>query len=193
MQAQHQEVQLPRSVQAQVARLVLQSNLAYSESNSPELPFAQRLRARQECREYLAKALELEADNAAALGLLGRVEMDDGQLKKAHSLFNASLNSQPGQVQQYCNLGYWALKSERPALAEEYFLAALECDRQSAAAFCGIAHARRVQGQFDVAYLHYRKLLQTGSQWDSIYSGMLTCAQHPVSYTHLTLPTKRIV
>ena len=56
MQAQHQEVKLPRSVQAQVARLVLQANLAYSESNSPELPFAQRLRARQECREYLAKA-----------------------------------------------------------------------------------------------------------------------------------------
>jgi tetratricopeptide (TPR) repeat protein len=178
MQAQHQEVQLPRSVQAQVARLVLQANLAYSESNSPELPFAQRLQARQECREYLSRALELEVDNAAALGLLGRVEMDDGQLEKAHSLFNASLNSQPDQVQQYCNLGYWALKSERPALAEEYFLAALECDRQSAAAFCGIAHARRVQGQFDVAYLHYRKLLQTGSQWESIYSGMLTCAQH---------------
>jgi tetratricopeptide (TPR) repeat protein len=178
MQAQHQEVQLPRSIQAQVARLVLQANLAYSESNSPELPFAQRLQARQECREYLANALELEAENAAALGMLGRVEMDDSQLEKAHSLFNASLNSQPGQVQQYCNLGYWALKSERPALAEEYFLAALECDRQSAAAFCGIAHARRVQGQFDVAYLHYRKLLQTGSEWDSIYSGMLTCAQH---------------
>ncbi|KXS52738.1 MAG: hypothetical protein AWU57_2875, partial [Marinobacter sp. T13-3] len=115
MQAQHQEVQLPRSVQAQVARLVLQANLAYSESNSPDLPFAQRLQARQECREYLSRALELEAENAAALGLLGRVEMDDGQLEKAHSFFNASLNSQPGQVQQYCNLGYWALKSERPA------------------------------------------------------------------------------
>ncbi|MGM0953505.1 MAG: tetratricopeptide repeat protein [Pseudomonadota bacterium] len=178
MQAQHHEVQLPRSVQAQVARLVLQANLAYGESNSNGLPFGQRLKARHECREYLEQALGLEAENAAALGLLGRVEMDDGQLEKAHALFNASLNSQPAQVQQYANLGYWALKSERPALAEEYFLKALECDRQSAAAFCGIAHARRLQGQFDVAYLHYRKLLQAGSDWDSIYSGMLTCAQH---------------
>jgi hypothetical protein len=35
-----------------------------------------------------------------------------------------------------------------------------------------------LQGQFDVAYLHYRKLLETGTEWDSVYSGMLTCAQH---------------
>ena len=27
-----------------------------------------------------------------------------------------------------------------------------------------------------MAYLHYRKLLETGAQWESVYSGMLTCA-----------------
>ncbi len=178
MQVQHHNAHLSRSVQAQVARLVLQANLAYGESNSNGLSYIQRLKARNECREYLNQALALEADHAAALGLLGRVEMDDGQLEKAHALFNASLNRQPAQAQQYCNLGYWALKSERPALAEEYFQQALECDRQSAAAFCGVAHAKRLQGQFDVAYLHYRKLLQSGSEWDSVYSGMLSCAQH---------------
>jgi len=178
MQVQHHNAHLPRSVQARVARMVLQANLAYGESNSNRLSYIQRLQARNECRGYLEQALALEADHAVALGLFGRVEMDDGQLEKAHALFNASLNSQPGQSQQYCNLGYWALKCERPALAEEFFLKALECDRQSAAAFCGVAHAKRLQGQFDVAYLHYRTLLRSGSDWDSVYSGMLTCAQH---------------
>lgn len=177
MQAKHQ-VQISQSQQAQVARLLLQANLAYGESNSKGLSHIQRLKARQECRGYLNEALALEPENAGGLGLLGRVEMDDGQLEKAHNLFNASLNHHPGQVQQYCNLGYWALKTERPALAEQYFLQALDCDRQSAAAFCGVAHAKRLQGQFDVAYLHYRKLLETGAEWDSVYSGMLTCAQH---------------
>lgn len=177
MQAKHQ-VQVSQSQQAQVARLLLQANLAYAESNSNGLSHIQRLKARQECRGYLNEALALEPEHAGGLGLLGRVEMDDGQLEKAHNLFNASLNHQPGQVQQYCNLGYWALKTERPALAEQYFLQALDCDRQSAAAFCGVAHAKRLQGQFDVAYLHYRKLLETGAEWDSIYSGMLSCAQH---------------
>lgn len=177
MQAKHQ-VQISHSQQARVARLLLQANLAYGESNSNGLSHIQRLKARQECRGYLNEALALEPENAGGLGLLGRVEMDDGQLEKAHTLFNASLNHQPGQAQQYCNLGYWALKTERPALAEQYFLQALDCDRQSAAAFCGVAHAKRLQGQFDVAYLHYRKLLVTGAEWFSVYSGMLSCAQH---------------
>lgn len=177
MQAKHQ-VHVSQSQQAQVARLLLQANLAYGESNNNGLSHIQRLKARQECRGYLNEALALEPMHAGGLGLLGRVEMDDGQLEKAHALFNASLDRQPGQVQQYCNLGYWALKTERPALAEQYFLQALDCDRQSAAAFCGVAHAKRLQGQFDVAYLHYRKLLETGAEWDSVYSGMLSCAQH---------------
>ncbi|KMQ75011.1 tetratricopeptide repeat protein [Marinobacter subterrani] len=177
MQAKHQ-VQVSQSQQAQVARLLLQANLAYGESNSNGLSHIQRLKARHECRDYLTGALVIEPHNAGALGLLGRVELDEGQLEKAHTLFNASLTHQPGQAQQYCNLGYWALKTERPALAEQYFLEALDCDRQSAAAFCGVAHSKRLQGQFDVAYLHYRKLLETGAEWESVYSGMLTCAQH---------------
>ncbi len=177
MQAQH-HIQESRSQQAQAARLLLQANLAYGESNSNDRSHIQRLKARQACRGFLEQALALEPENAAALGLMGRVEMDDGQLAQAHELFNASLAAQPGQTQQYANLGYWALKSERPAQAEQYFLQALNCDRQSAAAFCGVAHAKRLQGQFDVAYLHYRKLLETGLEWDSVYSGMLECARH---------------
>ncbi|WP_303285399.1 hypothetical protein [Marinobacter sp. SS8-8] len=177
MQAKHQ-VPVSQTQQAQVARLLLQANLAYGESNSNGVSHIRRLKSRQECRGYLNEALALEPTNAGALGLLGRVEIDDGQFEKAHKLFNASLDHQPGQAQQYCNLGYWALKTERPALAERYFLQALDCDRQSAAAFCGIAHAKRSLGQFDVAYLHYRKLLETGAKWESVYSGMLTCAQH---------------
>ncbi|MCK7547011.1 tetratricopeptide repeat protein [Marinobacter koreensis] len=177
MQAKHQ-VQVSQSRHAEVARLLLQANLAYGESNSPSLSFVQRLKARHECRDYLTEALAMEPNNAAALGLLGRVEMDDGNREKAHTLFNASLDQQPAQAQQYCNLGYWAIQTERPALAEQYFIQALEYDRQSAAAFCGVAHAKRLQGQFDVAFLHYRKLLESGAEWASIYSGMLSCAQH---------------
>ncbi len=176
MQARH-HTQESHTQQAQAARLLLQANLAYGESNSSGLSHIQRLKARQECRGYLNEVMALEPGNAVALGLLGRVEMDDGQLERAHALFTASLSAQPGQAQQYANLGYWALKTERPALAEQHFLQALDCDRQSAAAFCGVAHAKRLQGQFDVAYLHYRKLLETGAEWDSVYSGMLSCAR----------------
>ncbi len=175
MQA-HYNVQTSDSQQAATARLVLQANLAYGESNTARASYLQRLKARGECREYLGEALALTPGHAGALGLLGRVEMDDGELDRAVGLFEASLKQDQDQPQQYINLGYWALKTERPARAEAFFLEALDLDRQSAAAFCGVAHAKREQGQFDVAYLHYRKLVQTGLNWPSVYSGMLKCA-----------------
>lgn len=166
------------ALRADAARLLIDANLAYGESNRADAGYVHRLNARRRCRELLDRALSMLPDHAGALGLLGRLEMDEGRLDKARDLFLASLEHQPEQPQQYCNLGYWAMKSERPALAEQYFLQALEYDRQSAAAFCGIAHAKRLQRHYDIAYLHYRKLLQTGLDWESVYSGMLTCAQH---------------
>ena len=65
MQAKHQ-VQVSQSQQAQVARLLLQANLAYGESNSNGLSHIQRLKARQECRGYLNEALALEPGFAGA-------------------------------------------------------------------------------------------------------------------------------
>lgn len=175
MQAQF-NVQLSDSQRAEVARLVLEANTAYGESNNPERRYLERVQARHGCRQLLDQALALQPDHAAAIGLLGRLAMDEGDLERAAELFEESLRIQPDQPQQYCNLGYQALKTERPVKAEGYFLQALELDRQSAAAFCGVAHAKRMQGQFDVAYLHYRKLLQLGLDWPTIYSGMLQCA-----------------
>ncbi|WP_404361732.1 tetratricopeptide repeat protein [Marinobacter sp.] len=166
------------SSKAAVALLLLEANAAYGESNSSQRSFVQRVRSRQECRGQLNEVLTLEPANAAALGLLGRVEMDDGSLEQAHVLFTTSLRQDAHQPQQYTNLGYWALASERPALAQEYFQEALALDRQSAAAFCGIAHAKRQQGLFDVAYMHYRKLVELELEWPSIYSGMLVCAEN---------------
>lgn len=163
---------------AAAARLILEASEAYSASNSTDQSHVRRLQARNRCRELLHQALTLEPEHPAALGLLGRVEMDDGHMELARELFDTSLQLQPEQPQQYCNLGYWALKSERPAQAEQYFLQALELDRQSAAAFCGVAHAKRQQGQFDVAYLHYRRLLEAGADTDSVCAGMLACAAH---------------
>nr|WP_252971481.1 hypothetical protein [Marinobacter sp. DS40M8] len=166
MQAQH-NIHATDAQKAHIARLLLQANLAYAESNSPT-SLVQRLKARQECRDYLNEVLAQEPGNAGALGLMGRVEMDEGALDKAHTLFTDSLSHDPAQPQQFTNLGYWAIKSERPALAEQYFIQALEMDRQSAAAFGGVAHAKRLQGQFDVA------ICTTASCWKWAWNGRLS-------------------
>ena len=80
MQAQH-SIHATDEQQAQISRLLLQANLAYGESNSP-VSLIQGAKARQECRDYLGEILAQEPGNAAALGLLGRVEMDDGHQKR---------------------------------------------------------------------------------------------------------------
>ena len=115
MQAQH-NVHATDAQKAHIARLLLQANLAYGESNS-QTSLVQRVKARQECRGYLNEILAQAPENSAALGLLGRVELDDGHLEKAHTLFTDSLSHDPAQPQQFTNLGYWAIRSERPALA----------------------------------------------------------------------------
>ncbi|WP_166264424.1 tetratricopeptide repeat protein [Marinobacter caseinilyticus] len=174
----HQHNQAHDSGKAKTARLLIQANEAYRASNAANLRHSERLASRLECRGLLTEVLALAPGDANALGLMGRIAMDDGDLDQAQRLFNKSLEQDPAQSQQFANLGYWALASERPALAEHYFLEALALDRQSAAAFCGIAHAKRRQGQFDVAYLHYRKLLEMEFEWPSVYSGMLACAEN---------------
>ncbi|WP_375177542.1 hypothetical protein [Marinobacter mobilis] len=177
MYAQHHSPEATTN-QAELARRLLEANEAYQLSNSPKASHRQRLAARSECARLVEALLAIEPAQPAALGLLGRVAMDNGDMEQAQVLFNQSLDVDDQQPQQYTNLGYWALATERPVLAEQYFLEALELDRQSAAAFCGVAHAKRVQGKFDTAYLHYRKLISLGLEWPSVYSGMLACAEN---------------
>nr|WP_254774368.1 hypothetical protein [Marinobacter sp. AC-23] len=104
MQAKHHTQEF-HTQQAQAARLLLQANLAYGESNSGALSHIQRLQARQECRGYLEEVIALEPHSASALGLLGRVEMDDGQLEKATS---CSAQAWTCSLAKHSNTPTWA-------------------------------------------------------------------------------------
>lgn len=161
----------------ELARRLLAANSDYGQSNNPELSLAERMQARQKAQLALENLLAQQPENAMAQTLLGRIELDAGRLDKARLLFDSSLALAPENAQCHSNLGYWALASQDGALAEQCFLAALEIDRQSAAAFCGVAHAKRLQGLFDIAFLHYRKLLDMGLAWPSVFVGMLECAE----------------
>ena len=71
MQVQHHNAHLSRSVQAQVARLVLQANLAYGESNSNGLSYIQRLKARKVAEEVCKACLRACCLTSALLGSQG--------------------------------------------------------------------------------------------------------------------------
>lgn len=177
MHAQRQSQSSVASQAPEIARRLLAANAAYAESNNPGLALAARMQARQRTRLALEDVLAMQPDQGMALSLLGRVELDAGRFDEARALFDRSLVLEPENAQCHTNLGYWALMTQDAPLAERTFLAALNLDRQSAAAFCGVAHAKRLQGAFDVAFLHYRKLLEMGLNWPSVFSGMMQCAE----------------
>lgn len=161
----------------ELARRLLEANEKYGESNNSGLSPEIRAQARQQARLILENVVARQPDYSMALSLLGRVELDDGRFEQAHTLLDKSLRLEPTNAQCHANMGYWALMTQDAVLAETCFQQALELDRQSASAFCGIAHAKRLQGAFDTAYLHYRKLLDMGLSWPSVFSGMMQCAE----------------
>ena len=178
MQAQSRLLSGQGQSSAPMAQLLIEANFYYQASNDPQASLTQRLQAREATRERLQTVLAAEPQNASALGLLGRVKMDEGDLEQARTHYEASIAADPDNAHLVTNMGYWALMADLPVEAEKYFLKALEKDRHSAAAFCGIAHAKRRQGQYDSAYLHYRRLLDFGFDWPSAYAGMADCAEH---------------
>ena len=59
MQAQY-NVQLSDAQKAEVARLVLEANAAYGESNNPQRRYLERVQARHGCRQLLDQALAMQ-------------------------------------------------------------------------------------------------------------------------------------
>lgn len=175
MYANVQSLQTTSAVE--IARLLVHANQCYRASNDPHSTPAQRASARDDARRLLAQVTAAEPRNGAALNLLGRLAMDCNALDEAHALFLQSLDAEPNNAQTHTNLGYWALLTGDAHAAEGHFTAALQHDTRSAAAFCGIAHAKREQGEYAVAWLHYRQLLDLGHAWPSVFDGMVRCAE----------------
>jgi len=163
--------------ETETARLLLEANDEYNRANDLDQPLSQRRIARERASMLLDQALESEPENAAAMALRGRIELDRGHLDRARELFETALRYNPDDAQLHVNLGYHALLNDEAASAESHFQNALALDKGLATAFCGIAHARRQQGQFESAYLHYQLLMELGHQSDSVYQGMASCME----------------
>ncbi|TVP53828.1 MAG: hypothetical protein EA349_13000, partial [Halomonadaceae bacterium] len=177
MQAHRHLETIDRKQAAAIARRLIDANGLYATANDGSLSPQGREQARIQVRDILQQVLQAQPNQPEALNLLGRVEMDAGRLTTARELFVLALEVKPDNAQTLTNYGYWALMAQQPQTARQSFEQALAIDRQSTAAFAGIAHARRQLGEFDSAYLHYRRLLDLGLEWPSVFEGMMTCAE----------------
>ncbi len=177
MQAQHHTDTTRARQDAAFARRLIEANALYSRANNADLSPAERSHARQQARETLQDVLSADTSDVDALNLLGRIELDEGNTTAANDLFRLALDTDPESAQAHTNLGYWALMVNEPEQARGFFQQALQLDRQAATAFAGIAHACQAQGHWDTAFLHYRRLLDFGVEWPSVYTGLMQCAR----------------
>ena len=158
-----------------IARLLIHANDLYQMYNNFETPSEKRKTSLDHAFKLITRVMDIAPNNAPAMNLLGRIELDRGNIKTASALFEKCLSHSPDNTQYLCNKGYLHIIAEEPEKAIEYFNKALEIDKGYQNAFLGIARAHHALQHFDVAYLHYRSLINHGYDSLPILQGMLNC------------------
>jgi len=160
------------------ARLLIHANDLYKMYNSVSTPVADRQTSLDHALELITQIISYDASNTPAINLLGRIELDRGNIKSAEALFEQCLQHSPDNTQYLSNMGYLQLMNDEPDLALQYFNDALGIDKGLENAFLGIARVQQSLRNYDVAYLHYRSLVNHGHDDDTILQGMLNCCAH---------------
>jgi hypothetical protein len=158
-----------------IARLLIHANDLYQMYNSTETPLEKRKVSLDNAFSLITEVMNVAPNNAPAMNLLGRIELDRGNIKTASTLFDKCLSHSPDNTQYLCNKGYLHIIADEPELAIAYFNKALAIDKTYQNAFLGIARAHHALQNFDVAYLHYRSLINHGFDSQPILQGMLSC------------------
>jgi tetratricopeptide (TPR) repeat protein len=160
------------------ARLLIHANDLYKMYNSVSTPATERQTSLDHALKLIMQVISYDANNTPAINLLGRIELDRGNIKSAEALFEQCLQHMPNNTQYLSNMGYLQLMNDEPDLALQYFNDALAIDKSLENAFLGIARVQQSLRNYDVAYLHYRSLVNYGHDDDTILQGMLNCCAH---------------
>ncbi|UZE97547.1 tetratricopeptide repeat protein [Alkalimarinus alittae] len=167
-----------KSELADMARILIHANDLYQNANNLSTPAADRQAFLDNAYQLVSEVMSADPTNSPAINLLGRIELDRGNISTAKALFNRCLKHEPSNTQYLTNAGYLYLVADEPEKALEHFHAALSFDKRYVNAFLGIARAQQALRNFDVAYLHYRSLVAHGHNNQTILQGMLNCCEH---------------
>tara|TARA_R110002167_G_scaffold326316_3_gene532311 strand:- start:631 stop:2625 length:1995 start_codon:yes stop_codon:yes gene_type:complete len=160
---------------ADIARLLIHANDLYQMYNSTETSSDKRKTSLDKAFTLITEVMNVAPNNAPAMNLLGRIELDRGNITTASALFAKCLQHSPENTQYLCNKGYLHIIADEPELSIDYFNRALEVDKSYQNAFLGVARAHHALQNFDIAYLHYRSLINHGFDSEPILQGMLSC------------------
>lgn len=114
----------------------------------------------QQAVEYLQQALALDASMGHAQLLLAEALMNTGRTDDAQSPLEAHLRLVPQSVDGHLRLGQVYLQRKQYDRAEQYFLAALEINPQSAAAYDGLVKIAVAAGDESQAGRYRQRLTE---------------------------------
>ncbi|WP_250658628.1 tetratricopeptide repeat protein [Alkalimarinus coralli] len=170
--------ELSQGERADTARLLIHANDLYQIANNVATPASERQSSLNSAFELVTQVISYDPSNTPAMNLLGRIELDRGNILSAKALFNTCIDRAPENTQYLTNTGYLYLVADEPEKALELFNASLSIDKSYVNAFLGIARAQQALRHFDIAYLHYRTLVNYGHNNKTILQGMLSCCEH---------------
>jgi len=163
------------SERSDMARLLIHANDLYQMYNNSATPSVDRQISLDHAFDLITQVINFDPSNTPAMNLLGRIEMDRGNIETAKALFEQCLQHSPENTQYLVNKGYLHIIADEPELSLAYFQKSLSIEKGQESAFLGIARAQQALDNFDIAYLHYRSLVNHGHDDISILQGMLNC------------------
>jgi len=161
-QLSQQAVSLTQAQQAVLARKLIEANEHYRQSNSAEMDLDTREYHRLQAQMLAEEVAGQAPDNAAALNLLGRICMDNGELDDAAGYLLAAIELAPANANYYINLAYVRLATRDYDQAEALFSKALELQPDNAQAYGGVALAYLRRQDYLGAFLRLRSLISKG-------------------------------
>jgi hypothetical protein len=125
-----------------------------------------------DARRLYERALALEPGNCRTLYLLGRLNMDDRQIRKAIAFFEQCVRLKPELSIAHNELGNAWMDLGNVQLAAAVYRRAIECPEPSVEAFSNLGSIFRKQGQLDAAISLYRRALAINANFAEVWCNL---------------------
>ena len=147
----------------------------------------------QECLQGCQQLLQSEQENALPWKYAGKSLLALGQFEKAQQCLMKAYQLDTSDPEIVKDIGNIFLNLGNKDAATQWYEKSLGINNNYAPAINGLANIKRQSGNNQEAVDLFKRAIQAEPQLVQAYVGAAASSLAPVSYTHLTLPTKRIV
>ncbi|MFT5594079.1 MAG: ubiquinone/menaquinone biosynthesis C-methylase UbiE [Oceanicoccus sp.] len=167
---------LSRKKLSLVSELKKQAFLLFDETQNHQ-DHKVRQQALKDAKNFIAQALNIAPLDGDSLNLLARIELEVGQLSKAHNAIEQALAEHSQNAGYWYSAGHVALAMNNLSKAEDAFKQAITLAPNQTRAEVSLAYTLVEQGRKVEAFQLYRQLVKTHSSDIQIRSRLLHSAQ----------------